>query len=282
MINPADWSVREEALDTACSCIVQAPAGSGKTELLIRRFVKLLSLVSDPEEIIAITFTRKAAAEMRNRVTQALADAKGPQPPDRDGRELWEIANRARANDKTRAWNLDRHPSRLRIQTIDSLCAAITRQMPWVSGIGAPPQVVEDALPLYQAAAAATLHMVTSDHKEWGHAVTVLLKHLDIQVPRAIDLLVDMLKFARDLERNFAGIQSRNAGLRRVRRGAAAVPRHRQPNSLLAGCYGVCRGLVERSASMAGAQGTVAEERRALAQDRERQYGVPVRPGLRR
>ncbi len=195
MINPADWSVREEALDPACSCIVQAPAGSGKTELLIRRFLKLLSLVSDPEEIIAITFTRKAAAEMRNRVTQALADAKGPQPPDRDGRELWEIANRARSNDKARAWNLDRHPSRLRIQTIDSLCAAITRQMPWVSGIGAPPQVVEDALPLYQAAAAATLHMVASDHKEWGHAATVLLKHLDIQVPRAIDLLVDMLKF---------------------------------------------------------------------------------------
>ncbi|HVJ09960.1 MAG TPA: UvrD-helicase domain-containing protein, partial [Burkholderiales bacterium] len=134
--------------------IVQAPAGSGKTELLVRRFVQLLPLVEKPEEVVAITFTIKAAAEMRERVLKNL--------PSR------EIAHR------------------LRIQTIDAFCAGLTRQMPVTSGFGAQPGVVEDARDHYWEAALRTVN-------ELSPAACTLLVHLDNNVATATSMLAGML-----------------------------------------------------------------------------------------
>src|SRR5204863_2941084 len=91
-----DLRQRERAIDPAASFIVQAPAGSGKTELLIQRFLALLARVERPEEIAAITFTIKAAAEMRGRIFEALRGARqGERPQSAHEARTWDLARAA-------------------------------------------------------------------------------------------------------------------------------------------------------------------------------------------
>jgi ATP-dependent exoDNAse (exonuclease V) beta subunit len=182
-----DREARERALDPAHSFVVQAPAGSGKTELLIQRYLALLATVDAPEEIVAITFTRKAAAEMRHRVLAALAGAS----PRQDARTVG-LARAARARDAERGWALAANPARLRVQTIDALCAGLTRQLPLVSRLGAAPAIVERAEHRYREAARAAIARVES-REEVADSVACLLAHLDNDAARLEDLLVDML-----------------------------------------------------------------------------------------
>lgn len=193
MMPVSDLVARRRALDPARSFIVQAPAGSGKTELLIQRYLCLLAYVEHPEEIIAVTFTRKAAGEMRERVLEALDQARTGKAPATEHEKLTlDLAVAALARDAACGWQIAGNPSRLRIQTIDSLCAALTRQMPLLSRFGAQPESVEDASALYLEAARATIELVESNDAV-AHDVGLLLAHLDNDVARVETLLVGML-----------------------------------------------------------------------------------------
>src|SRR5438874_479664 len=129
----ADFAQRRRALEPGRSFIVQAPAGSGKTELLIQRYLVLLARVAQPEEIAAITFTKKAAAEMRTRVIDALAKARtAPRPPEPHRALTWDSAAAVLERDAHLGWRLEQQPGRMRIQTMDALCLSLTRQMPLV------------------------------------------------------------------------------------------------------------------------------------------------------
>ena len=175
MTTAADQFTRDQALDPAQSFIVQAPAGSGKTELLMQRYLALLATVEHPEEIIAITFTRKATAEMRGRILASLDKAAGSENPDQaHEQKTWQLAQQVLIRDKELNWNLQQNPNRLRILTIDALCASLARQMPVLSRAGVNPVTVTDARDLYQQAARATLQELSRSPD-----VAFLLGHLD-------------------------------------------------------------------------------------------------------
>ena len=132
-----DQEARREALNIKASHIVQAPAGSGKTELLIQRFLKLLGHVEKPERILAMTFTRKAAGEMKKRVLDALKLARNATPPkEAHEKTTWEIARQALHHSEKQEWRILDNPQRLKIQTIDSFCASLVKQTPLLSGMG--------------------------------------------------------------------------------------------------------------------------------------------------
>ena len=64
------------AADLGSTLFVEASAGSGKTTALVERVLALLDDGTDMENIAAITFTEKAAAELKNRLRQKLSDSK--------------------------------------------------------------------------------------------------------------------------------------------------------------------------------------------------------------
>ena len=200
MSRPADWQQRELACDLQHSYIVQAPAGSGKTELLTQRLLALLAGVENPEEVIAITFTRKAAAEMSFRLVSHLQDAarqkmglnenENLQPHEQISREL---ALAVLENDARQGWNLLEQPSRLRIRTIDSLCSELARQLPVLSGLGGGQQITEDANALYRKAAARTMAVIEEHNDELKTDVIQVLDRYDNQYDKLVDLLTGML-----------------------------------------------------------------------------------------
>jgi ATP-dependent exoDNAse (exonuclease V) beta subunit len=206
-----DEQNRRRALELD-SFIVEAPAGAGKTELLTQRFLRLLAIVDEPEEIIAITFTNKAAGEMRARIQESFALARSDaEPQAAHKRVTWALAREALARDAERGWQLAAQPGRLRLTTIDALCASLARQMPLLSRFGTQPAVAEDARRHYEEAARRALeHLENADENADG--IATALAHLDNDMTRLTRLLADMLA-RREQWRAIGGLDHPEAAL---------------------------------------------------------------------
>ena len=179
---PPDQPQREQALDAGMSCLVQAPAGSGKTTLLAERFLHLLADVDEPGQVVAITFTNAAAAEMRNRILDELRKD-----------EPSSLARRALERSQALGWKLLDLPAQLRVMTIDSFCRDLALQQPFLSGLGGGLDIAELPGDLYRRAARKTLEEIGKDDPLLSRAIEDLLLWRDNNWQELEDLLVEML-----------------------------------------------------------------------------------------
>ena len=194
MTTAADQHLRDKAIDPHHSFIVQAPAGSGKTELLTQRYLVLLCCVEKaPEEIIAITFTRKAAAEMRERILKSLVFASNnPEPSSEHAKKTWRLAKKALVMDAQHQWNLIKNPNRLRILTLDALAGNLCQQMPLLSELGANTTISEDTSELFEEAIHEFLTFCIHDNN-LASLFKSLLLHLDNRTNTVFNLLKQLL-----------------------------------------------------------------------------------------
>jgi ATP-dependent exoDNAse (exonuclease V) beta subunit len=172
---PPDQAQRELALDASRSILVRAPAGSGKTDLLTRRFLRLLAEVDDPTQIVAITFTKAAAAEMRNRILSKLEEAASGTSGGDNEFSMESLAHRALERSRALGWNLLDLPSQLRISTIDSFCREIALRRPLLSALGGGLDITEQAEELYRRAANRTLMQLGNGSADLQEAIESLL-----------------------------------------------------------------------------------------------------------
>lgn len=188
---------RQRALDIGASFIVQAPAGSGKTELLTLRYLKLIAVCNKPEEVLAITFTRKAANEMRDRILKSLTWAVSVRqnnlPLESELEKLrYAIAIEVMDKDEASQWKIIDNPSRLRVQTIDAFCLSLAEQLPILSRLGGHAAIQEDIEFAYLDAVRRTLAELNSE-TSLSQDIAKLLVYRDNNVANLESLLVSLL-----------------------------------------------------------------------------------------
>jgi ATP-dependent helicase/nuclease subunit A len=122
-----DAAARAFAVDPRHDVVLEASAGTGKTTVLVARYVNLLRAGVDPANVLAITFTRKAAAEMRERVVAQLRrEADGSA----EARARWrELRDRL---------------GEMAISTIDAFCLALLREFPLEADLDPSFEVADD------------------------------------------------------------------------------------------------------------------------------------------
>ncbi|MEZ5499659.1 MAG: UvrD-helicase domain-containing protein [Steroidobacteraceae bacterium] len=157
----ADRAARIVATDVTQSILLEAPAGSGKTRTLVTRFLALLAVVDRPEGILAMTFTRKAAGEMRSRIIAALRGEIDDSSA--NAAVLRELAEPVRARDVALGWGLLENPEQLRIETIDSFCYWLATILPLPSQTVGGIEIEDSPSSIYARVAAGFLARAAKD-----------------------------------------------------------------------------------------------------------------------
>tara|TARA_B110000438_G_scaffold75826_1_gene75904 strand:- start:353 stop:3529 length:3177 start_codon:yes stop_codon:yes gene_type:complete len=188
-----DQKQRDQALNISDSFIVQAPAGSGKTELITQRYLKLLGSADVPENILVMTFTNRAVDELKHRIISSLNRAKLPPPKELHKLKTFDLANKVLEQSNLKEWDLLSHPSRIKILTIDSLSSLIVSRYPSIDQLISPQTMINtyEYEQIYQEAAENTLLLIEED--EYQASISSVLLYLDNHVDRFYRLIVQML-----------------------------------------------------------------------------------------
>jgi ATP-dependent helicase/nuclease subunit A len=144
-------AIQRLGADPSNSAFVMANAGSGKTRVLTDRVARLLLERVDPQQILCITFTKAAAAEMADRLfttlggwalmeDDALRGKLVQLDPDADAWSAGDLADVRRLF--ARALET---PGGLKIQTIHSFCESVLRRFPLEAGVAPGFSVIEEA-----------------------------------------------------------------------------------------------------------------------------------------
>jgi ATP-dependent helicase/nuclease subunit A len=151
-VDLVDGAARAYAVNPAENVVLEASAGTGKTRVLVDRYVNLLAAGVDPEHILAITFTRKAAAEMRQRIVERLKEA--GRTPELDAARPSTGSGRPELTEG-RWRDLRGRLGDIAISTIDAFCLALLREFPLEADVDPAfeladetemPRLVEEAL----------------------------------------------------------------------------------------------------------------------------------------
>ncbi len=121
LFRPSDHEAREAAADPTRHVVLRASAGTGKTTVLTERYLNLIRAGVPPRNILALTFTRKAAAEMKDRIVQRLArpdfgDVRAERP------DLGEVA----------------------VSTLDAFNLGLVREFPLDAGVAPGVEVLDE------------------------------------------------------------------------------------------------------------------------------------------
>ncbi len=199
---PADNKARKLALDITQSCHVEAPAGSGKTMLLVARLIRLMSRVRHPHEILALTFTNKAASEMKSRIGALFQKAHAGFPP-ASGLEA-ELLESAKEALKHHAANrfLLLSPEGLQVMTFHGFCYALVKRAPLEAAVPPESMVIDEQEqePVLDESIRRMIHDVVSmpEGAPERTAFENRLLRLNNRLPALVDEIKDLLK-RRDL-----------------------------------------------------------------------------------